>query len=62
MVKVHVGAHVDGYIGDTAATVEVGTKNWTDLIGASARALTFATEMINEAHRSTRSEERSNAA
>jgi methionyl aminopeptidase len=46
VVKVDVGAHVDGYIGDTAATVEVGTKNWADLIGASARALTFATEMI----------------
>ena len=48
VVKVDVGAHVDGYIGDTAATVEVGTKNWTDLIGASSRALTFATEMIND--------------
>jgi methionyl aminopeptidase len=46
VVKVDVGAHVDGFIGDTAATVEVGTKNWTDLINASARALTFATEMI----------------
>ncbi len=46
VVKVDVGAHVDGYIGDTAASVEVGTKNWTDLINASARALTFATEMI----------------
>ena len=48
VVKVDVGAHVDGYIGDTAATVEVGTKNWTDLIGASSRALTFAIEMIND--------------
>ena len=46
VVKVDVGAHVDGFIGDTAATVEVGTKNWTDLINASSRALTFATEMI----------------
>jgi methionyl aminopeptidase len=46
VVKVDVGAHVDGYIGDTAATVEVGTKNWTDLIGASSRALAFAIEMI----------------
>jgi methionyl aminopeptidase len=48
VVKVDVGAHVDGFIGDTAATVEVGTKNWTDLIAASSRALTFATEMIND--------------
>ena len=46
VVKVDVGAHVDGYIGDTAATVEVGTKNWKDLIGASSRALAFAIEMI----------------
>jgi methionyl aminopeptidase len=48
VVKVDVGAHVDGYIGDTAATVEVGTKNWTDLIGASSRALMIAIEMIND--------------
>jgi methionyl aminopeptidase len=48
VVKVDVGAHVDGYIGDTAATVEVGTKNWTDLIGASSRALTIAIEMTND--------------
>jgi methionyl aminopeptidase len=48
VVKVDVGAHVDGYIGDTAATVEVGTKNWTDLIRASSRALTIAIEMIND--------------
>jgi methionyl aminopeptidase len=48
VVKVDVGAQLDGYIGDTAATVEVGTKNWTDLIGASSRALTIAIEMIND--------------
>jgi methionyl aminopeptidase len=48
VVKVDCGAHVDGFIGDTAATVEVGTKNWTELIDASRRALTFATEMIND--------------
>ena len=48
VVKVDVGAHVDGYIGDTAATVEVGTKNCGDLIGASSRALTIAIEMIND--------------
>jgi len=28
--------------------VEVGTKNWTDLIGASSLELTFAIEMIND--------------
>ncbi|OPY30990.1 MAG: Methionine aminopeptidase [Methanomassiliicoccales archaeon PtaU1.Bin124] len=46
VVKVDVGAHVNGYIGDTAATVEVRTKNWAGLIEASARALKMATEMI----------------
>jgi methionyl aminopeptidase len=46
VVKVDVGAHVDGFIGDTAATVEVRTKNWKGLIDASARALKMATEMI----------------
>jgi methionyl aminopeptidase len=48
LVKVDVGAHVDGYIGDTAVTVEVRTKNWTNLIDASSKALTMAIEMIGE--------------
>lgn len=48
LVKVDVGAQVDGYIGDTAKTVEVRTRNWTNLIGASAKALTMATEMVGE--------------
>ncbi len=48
LVKVDVGAHVDGYIGDTAVTVEVRTKNWSNLIDASSKALTMAIEMIGE--------------
>jgi methionyl aminopeptidase len=48
LVKVDVGAQVDGYIGDTARTVEVRTKNWTNLIAASAKALNMATEMVGE--------------
>lgn len=48
LVKVDVGAQVDGYIGDTARTVEVRTKNWTNLINASAKALNMATEMVGE--------------
>lgn len=48
LVKVDVGAQVDGYIGDTAKTVEVRTKNWTNLIAASAKALTMATVMVGE--------------
>jgi methionyl aminopeptidase len=48
LVKVDVGAHVDGYIGDTAQTVEVRTKNWTNLINASAKALAMAVETVSE--------------
>jgi len=39
LVKLDVGAHVDGYIADTAVTVEVGTNNYIDLIKASSDAL-----------------------
>ncbi len=46
VVKIDVGAHIDGYIGDTAATVEVGTKNNQKLIDSSRRALSIALEMI----------------
>lgn len=48
LVKVDVGAHVNGYIGDTATTVEVGTRNHDRLIGCVRRALMFALEMIGE--------------
>jgi methionyl aminopeptidase len=48
LVKVDVGAHVDGYIGDTAESVEVRTKNWTNLIDASRKALNMAVEIIGE--------------
>ena len=46
LVKLDVGAHVDGYIADTAVTVEVGTQNWQDLIKASEDALQVAIDMI----------------
>jgi len=48
LVKLDVGAHVDGYIGDTAVSVEVGTKNWTKLIEASAEALRTAIQMVGD--------------
>ncbi|MDW5562950.1 MAG: type II methionyl aminopeptidase [Methanomassiliicoccus sp.] len=48
LVKVDVGAQVDGYIGDTAKTVEVRTKSWTNLIAASAKALSMATVMVGD--------------
>jgi len=48
LVKLDVGAQVDGYLGDTATTVEVGTRNWQSLIKASERALELALEMAKE--------------
>jgi methionyl aminopeptidase len=46
IVKIDVGVHVDGYIGDTAATSEVGSRNWSKLIEASQIALDIATELV----------------
>ncbi|MFP4169844.1 MAG: type II methionyl aminopeptidase [Methanomassiliicoccales archaeon] len=48
VVKLDVGAHVDGFIGDTAVTVEVGTRNHDRLIESADRALIMALEMIGE--------------
>jgi methionyl aminopeptidase len=47
IVKVDIGAHVDGYPGDSAMTVEVGgVRRHGDLIRASKEALAVAVEMI----------------
>jgi methionyl aminopeptidase len=46
LVKLDVGAHIDGCIGDTAKTVEVGSNTYTDLIQASKRALESAIEVV----------------
>ena len=46
VVKLDVGAHVDGYIADTAITVEVETENYNDLIKASSDALDNILEFI----------------
>ena len=46
IVKIDIGAHVDGYPGDTAVTVEVGTKNHTSLIESARAALDMTIEMI----------------
>jgi methionyl aminopeptidase len=46
VVKIDVGAHVDGYPADTAATVEVGTKNYASLIMAAKDALRICIEMV----------------
>lgn len=45
VVKLDVGVQVDGYIGDTARTVEIGTSAQSGLIKASAEALRAAIEM-----------------
>lgn len=46
VVKLDIGAHIDGYIADTAVTVEVGTNNYKDMIKASSDALDSAINHI----------------
>lgn len=46
VVKLDLGAHLDGYLADTATTVEVGTRNWTELIRATETALAAAIEVV----------------
>jgi methionyl aminopeptidase len=46
IVKIDVGAHVDGYPADTSATVEVGTRNNTRLIECADDALKMCVEMV----------------
>lgn len=47
VVKLDLGAHLDGWVADTAITVEVGTRNWTELIRASELALQTAIEAVH---------------
>ena len=46
VVKIDVGVHVDGYIGDTATTVEIGTSHWRDLIRSTKEALDAAIDLM----------------
>ena len=46
LVKLDVGAHMNGCIGDTAVTIEVGSSTYTHLIAASQRALDAVIETI----------------
>lgn len=39
IVKIDVGTHIDGYIADTAVTLEIETDKYTSLLQASADAL-----------------------
>ncbi|MEE8467017.1 MAG: type II methionyl aminopeptidase [Planctomycetota bacterium] len=48
-VKVDVGVHVDGYIGDTACSVDLSTDGrWKSLVQASADALAAAIAMVGD--------------
>ena len=46
VVKLDVGTHIDGYIADTALTVEVGTHKYDSMIKAAAAGLDVAIEMM----------------
>jgi methionyl aminopeptidase len=46
LVKLDVGVHVDGYIADTALTVEVVTGRWAPLIDATRDSLEMVLESI----------------
>ncbi len=46
IVKLDVGVHVNGYIGDNALTVEVSSAQQGDLLAASREALEVATELV----------------
>lgn len=48
VVKIDMGVHIDGYIADTASTVEVGTMNHSRLIRACGEALEKAIEAIKD--------------
>lgn len=47
VVKLDLGAQLDGWIADTAVTVEVGSRNWTELVRASELALQTAIEAVH---------------
>ena len=46
VVKLDLGAHINGYIADTAITVEVGSNNYTNMIEASSKALENVIDFI----------------
>ena len=45
LVKLDLGSHIDGFIGDTALTVEVNSNDHKDLINASKEALDAAIKL-----------------
>ena len=49
VIKLDIGAHVNGCVTDTAVTIEVNTNKCTDLLKASEEALEAATKLAVEA-------------
>jgi len=47
VVKLDVGVHIDGYIGDNALTVEIGSDKYGKMIEASREALNTAIEVAS---------------
>ena len=45
LVKLDVGVHIDGYIGDNALTIEIGTNKYKKMIDTSREALNAAIEV-----------------
>jgi len=45
LVKLDVGVHIDGYIGDNALTIEIESKKYKNMIEASREALNAAIEV-----------------
>ena len=48
VVKLDIGAHINGWVADTAFTVEVGTNAYTKLIQSSKEALDAACKLAKE--------------
>lgn len=52
LLKIDIGAHIDGYMSDNAATVEVGEGgNYTDLIESTRSALNKAISVVRPMQR-----------
>ncbi len=47
VVKLDVGVHIEGYIGDNALTVEIGSDKYSKMIEASREALNTAIEVAS---------------
>ncbi len=48
VVKIDCGAELDGFVGDTAGTVEVGTNTYRDLVEVSKTARNTVAEFIGD--------------